>query len=98
MGMLWDLSDGKFMISLNFGGPINSVIFHPTRTWLCVATDASIQLVDIETSIVLDERNATFPLKMGVPWCVSLQWSAEGNMLFAGLTDGNIYVYKVEEA
>ena len=33
--------------------------------------------------------------KSGIPWCVSLSWSADGNTLFAGSTDGSIYVYEV---
>merc|ERR1712203_1300857 len=63
--------------------------------WLCAATDTSIKVWDLENKAVLDELSSTSPPKNGIPWCVSLQWSADGNTLFAGSTDGNIYVYEV---
>lgn len=30
----------------------------------------------------------------GIPWCISLTWSADGRILYAGSTDGRIYVYE----
>merc|ERR1719240_240604 len=59
------------------------------------ATDTSIKVWDLENKNVLDELQAKDPPKNGIPWCVSLQWSADGNILFAGSTDGSIYVYEI---
>ena len=59
---------------------------------------ASIKVWDLENKNVLDELTAKDPPKSGIPWCVSLTWSADGNMLFAGSTDGSIYVYEIGAA
>merc|ERR1712124_228485 len=62
---------------------------------LDAATDSSIKVWDLENKNVLDELQAKDPPKSGIPWCVSLTWSADGNVLFAGSTDGSIYVYEI---
>merc|ERR1711974_393633 len=62
------------------------------------ATDTSIKVWDLENKAVLDELTSTAPPKCGIPWCVSLSWSADGNTLFAGSTDGSLYVYEVGQA
>jgi len=93
--MLWDVNDGKHLYSLDAGGTINALIFSPKNYWLVAATDASIKVWDLENKNVLDELQSTAPPKCGIPWCVSLAWSADGNTLFAGSTDGSIYVYEV---
>jgi len=94
--MLWDVNDGKHLYSLDAGGCVNALCFSPRNYWLCAATDITIKIWDLENKNVLDELHSTQPPKSGIPWCVSLTWSADGNMLFAGSTDGNIYVYEVE--
>merc|ERR1712087_855447 len=93
--MLWDINDGKHLYSLDAGSTINALTFSPKNYWLVAATDTSIKVWDLENKNVLDELASTAPPKSGIPWCVSLQWSADGNTLFAGSTDGNIYVYEV---
>ena len=96
--MLWDVNDGKHLYSLDAGGTINALTFSPKNYWLAAATDTSIKVWDLENMNVLDELISTNPPKSGIPWCVSLTWSADGNTLFAGSTDGNIYVYEVGHA
>lgn len=93
--MLWDVNDGKHLYSLDAGGTINSLAFSPKNYWLVAATDTSIKVWDLENKNVLDELASTSPPKNGIPWCVSLMWSADGNTLFAGSTDGRIYVYEI---
>jgi len=93
--MLWDVNEGKHLYSLDAGSNINALTFSPKNYWLCAATDTSIKVWDLENKSVLDELHSTAPPKSGIPWCVSLQWSADGNMLFAGSTDGNVHVYAV---
>jgi len=96
--MLWDVNDGKHLYSLDAGSTINALTFSPKNYWLVAATDTSIKVWDLENKNVLDELASTAPPKSGIPWCVSLSWSADGNTLFAGSTDGNIYVYEVGQA
>jgi len=96
--MLWDVNDGKHLYSLDAGSTINAMAFSPKNYWLVAATDTSIKVWDLENKNVLDELASTAPPKSGIPWCVSLTWSADGNTLFAGSTDGNIYVYEVGQA
>merc|ERR1712194_225298 len=76
-------------------GAINAMCFSPKNYWLCAATDFSIKIWDLENKQCLDELSAKNPSKSGIPWVVSLQWSADGNTLFAGSTDGHIYVYQI---
>jgi len=96
--MLWDVNDGKHLYSLEAAGTINALTFSPKNYWLCAATDTAIKIWDLENKSVLDELSSTSPPKSGIPWCVSLTWSADGNTLFAGCTDGNVYVYEVGSA
>merc|ERR1712100_978487 len=96
--MLWDVNDGKHLYSLDAGGTINALTFSPKNYWLCAATDTSIKVWDLENKNVLDELSSKDPPKSDIPWCVSLTWSADGNMLFAGSTDGIIYVYEIGAA
>ena len=96
--MLWDVNDGKHLYSLDAGGNVNSLSFSPRNYWLVAATDTAIKIWDLENKAVLDELTSADPPKSGIPWCVSIQWSSDGNTLFAGSTDGNIYVYEVAGA
>jgi len=96
--MLWDVNEGKHLYSLDAGGTINALTFSPKNYWLVAATDSSIKVWDLENKNVLDELQAKDPPKNGIPWCVSLTWSSDGNILFAGSTDGSIYVYEIGAA
>jgi guanine nucleotide-binding protein subunit beta-2-like 1 protein len=93
--MLWDVNDGKHLYSLEANSTIHALTFSPKNYWLCAATDNSIKIWDLETKNILDEIKPMTPTRGGLPWIVSLTWSADGNTLFAGSTDGNIYVYEI---
>merc|ERR1711869_97020 len=93
--MLWDVNDGKHLYSLDASSPIQSLCFSPKNYWLCAATDASIKIWDLENKSVQDEIPPPVKNKTGLPWVVSLTWSSDGNTLFAGSTDGDIYVYEI---
>ena len=95
--MLWDVNEGKHLYSLDARGTINALTFSPKNYWLVAATDTSIKIWDLENKNVLACKKR-LPRRTDIPWCVSLTWSADGNTLFAGSTDGNIYVYSVGEA
>jgi guanine nucleotide-binding protein subunit beta-2-like 1 protein len=97
--MLWDLTEGKQLYSLEAGDVITSLLFSPNRYWLCAATQTSVKVWDLETkNVVADlkpELGYTLSKKAIPPYAVSLAWSANGNTLFAGYTDGIVRVFNV---
>merc|ERR1719479_748240 len=91
---------------LDAGGTINALAFSPKNYWLVAATDKTIKVWDLENKNMMDElmhvktdkegkTDPTRPKTSGIPWCVSLTWSSDGNTLYAGCTDGMIHVYEV---
>ena len=62
------------------------------------ATGTSIKVWDQEGKNVLDELTSSNPPRCSTSWRVSITCSANGNTLFAGSTDGNIYLYEVAQA
>merc|ERR1711924_271434 len=80
--------------SLDASSPINALCFSPKNYWLCAATDVSIKIWDLENKSVQDEIFPTQKNKNGLPWIVSMTWSADGNMLYCGSTNGDIFVYE----
>jgi len=104
--MLWDLTEGKHLYSLDAGSVINALVFSPNRYWLCAATDDGIKIWDLESkSLVASLTHAVpdfFPTSTGssaanriAPQAISLAWAADGNTLFAGYTDNLIRVWTV---
>lgn len=94
--MLWDLTEGKRLYSLDAGDVIHSLVFSPNRYWLCAATTQSIKIWDLESKSMVDEIKVDFPVagkNAQVPYCTCLAWSADGSDLFAGFTDNVIRVY-----
>ena len=67
--------------------------------WLCAATTKSIKIWDLESKSPVDDLRPdfqkTFGKKATEPYCISLAWSADGQTLYAGYTDGLIRVYSV---
>jgi len=109
--MLWDVVEGKALDSLEAGSTINALCFSPCNYWLCAATDKSIRVWNLENKKVLAElKNPDLKqeidsktkapvegcIKSGIPWVVSLNWSADGRTLYAGSTNGTIYAYEVQ--
>ena len=98
--MLWDLAEGKRLYSLDGGDIIHALCFSPNRYWLCAATQSCVKIFDLESKSIIDELkppNLPEPGKRGLlpPYPVSLAWSADGNTLYAGYTDGVIRVWEV---
>jgi len=110
IAMLWEVNEGKHLYSLPAGGTINSLVFSPSRYWLCAATPTCIRIWDLEsksivdelghvTSATLEEDKKAFYLdpkktKANFPTCTCLAWSSDGTTLFAGYTDGKIRVWE----
>ena len=68
---------------------------------LCKVSDGMIylQIWDLESKSEVDNLKPEFDLKTRraqVPFCVSLQWSADGQTLYSGYTDGIIRVWAVQ--
>ncbi|KAJ7559726.1 hypothetical protein O6H91_04G098300 [Diphasiastrum complanatum] len=97
VAMLWDLAEGKRLYSLDSGDIIHALCFSPNRYWLCAATQQCIKIWDLESKSIVDELRPDFMLskKAQVPYCTSLNWSADGTTLFSGYTDGHIRVWGV---
>mmetsp|Transcript_91771 Transcript_91771/g.137439 ORF Transcript_91771/g.137439 Transcript_91771/m.137439 type:complete len:317 (-) Transcript_91771:165-1115(-) len=94
--ILWDLTEGKRLYSLDAGDVIHSLVFSPNRYWLCAATTQSIKIWDLESKRMVDEIKLDLPpvgKNAQVPHCTCLAWSADGATLFAGYTDNLIRVY-----
>jgi len=99
VAMLWDLSEGKRLYSLDAGDIIHALCFSPNRYWLCAATSSCIRIYDLESKTVVDELRPDFGVEFGkkamVHYCTSMAWSADGSTLFAGYTDNVVRVFAV---
>jgi len=98
VAMLWDLTEGRHLSSLDAGDIIHALCFSPNRYWLCAATASTIKIWDLESKVCVDELTPEFAPqgKKTVPvQCISLAWSADGSTLFAGYTDNQIRVWTV---
>jgi guanine nucleotide-binding protein subunit beta-2-like 1 protein len=101
--MLWDLNEGKHLCSLDAGDIINTLVFSPSRYWLCAGTRSSIRIWDLDSKSIVAELNKSHPdfflnQPSGLtekPECISLAWSSDGKSLFAGYTDNMIRVWGV---
>merc|ERR1711976_491378 len=91
--MLWDLHEGKHLYNLTAGSTVNAREFSPNRYWLCAATDQFIRIWDLESkTVVSDLPPPAAEKKKGRNISISLAWSADGSILYAGYTDGIIRV------
>jgi len=93
--MLWDLNVGRHLYSLDAGDIINTLTFAPNKYWLCAGTDSGIKIFDLESKSgiqTLDKNNDQEFLagEDSNPGCLSLSWSHDGQVLYAGYTDGLI--------
>mmetsp|Transcript_21542 Transcript_21542/g.52432 ORF Transcript_21542/g.52432 Transcript_21542/m.52432 type:complete len:316 (+) Transcript_21542:88-1035(+) len=97
--MLWDVNDGKHLYSLDGGSTINGLVFSPKNYWLVAACDNGIKVWDLETKAVLEEITPQTagkePRKDGLPFFSSVNWTSDGTGLFAGGTDGKVYVFEL---
>ena len=96
--MLWDLNEAKHLYSLDAGDEIHALVFSPNRYWLCAASGSVIKIFDLEGKAIVEELKAEFfnvGKKSQEPQVTSLAWSADGQTLFSGYTDGIIRVWSV---
>ncbi|KAK8792009.1 hypothetical protein WA158_005386 [Blastocystis sp. Blastoise] len=91
--ILWDLIEGQKLYELDAGDCIESIVFSPSRYWLCSSTTKSIKVWDLEKKKEIEEIIPAFPemsKHATVPYAVSLAWTADGNTLLSGYTDNII--------
>jgi len=100
--MLWDLTEGVHLYSLDAQDIINTLCFSPNRYWLCAGTDSKIIIWDLETKQTvaeIDNSNYVYKQEGSMysknphPGCTCLAWSADGSILYAGYTDNLIRVF-----
>ena len=97
---LWDLNRGEHLYELPCGEVVNQLAFWPNRYWLCVASEKTIHIWDLESKSKIAELAA--PKAEGdktvAPECLSVAWSADGSTLYGGYTDGAIRVWTVADS
>jgi len=98
---LWDLAEGKHLYQLESQDIVHTLVFSPTRYWLCAGTQQSIKIWDLESkTLVADLKPANLGAEFKqkgsqTPACISLAWSADGNTLYAGYTDYLVRAFEV---
>lgn len=101
IAMLWDLTEGKRLYSLEAGDIIHALCFSPNRYWLVAATSTCIKIWDLESKGMVDELRIEFTAvgkNAQLPYCTSLAWSFDGADLYAGYTDNSVRVYHVNSS
>jgi guanine nucleotide-binding protein subunit beta-2-like 1 protein len=93
---LWDLTRSEHLYELTCNEPINQIVFSPNRYWLCVATDSGLRVYDLETKEVVSQLEPESTQK-NKPQCTSMAWSADGNTLYSGHTDGIVRKWNVKD-
>lgn len=102
VAMLWDLTEGKKLYTLDTNGAIiNSLCFSPNRYWLCAATNKNITIWDLESKNVVAELKPDLGEKSEkalAHYCTSIAWSGDGSTLYSGYTDKTVRVWSVASA
>ena len=95
--LLWDLTEGKLLSSLEAGDVVSALCFSPNKYWLCACVGPSVKIWDLESKSVIESITPESFANRGknaVPiHAISLAWSGDGSTLFVGFTDNEIRVY-----
>lgn len=91
---IWNVEPSSFMYSLPGQEEVFNLAFSPSRYWLAAATASGIKIYDLQSHALREELHIETPTgKEPVP--VSVTWSPDGQVLFAGYTDGVVRVWQV---
>ncbi|KAJ4771340.1 Guanine nucleotide-binding protein subunit beta-like protein [Rhynchospora pubera] len=93
--ILWDLAEGRRLYSLDAGAYVHALCFCPSRYWLSVCAETSVQIWDLDNKVMQNFKPDNRPRKWKNHHCTRLDWSADGNTLFTGYSDGAIRVWRV---
>lgn len=91
--ILWDLVEGKPLTDLLANDIIHALVFSPIRYWLVAATTKAICVWDLESKNLVDEIKLEKEHGQQDAYCISLAWSADGQTLYAGYTDGVVRAF-----
>ena len=87
------------------GGLVNDIVFCPTRYWMAIAYGDLVRVYDLPSSAVIVDLDYTTASEVSEGTrqakkarALSLAWSVQGNILFAGYSDGEIRAYEVTQA
>ncbi|XP_061365018.1 small ribosomal subunit protein RACK1-like [Gastrolobium bilobum] len=97
---IWDLAKGKRLFSFYVESNVHALCFCPSRYWLCAATDHSIRIWDLKNKDVRQDLKVPIDINEEENddesiHCTSLSWSADGNTLFGGYSDGVVRVWAI---
>lgn len=91
---LWEVNNGEPLFKINVDAPINQIAFSPNRFWMCVATEKTLRVYDLESKSVIVELAPETSVKS--PECTCIAWSADGDTLYSGYTDNIIRAWSVD--
>lgn len=97
--LLWDVTECKYLSTLEADSEIHYLAFSPNRYWLCAATTDGVKIFDLESKKVLVTLQPPMPAPVSDralrPYPICVTWSPDGSNLFVGYTDHIIRVYNV---
>lgn len=102
--MCWNLETGTYLTQIDCESPVNVVLFSQKLYWLIIGTNQGIRVLDLPHQKLIQEikevsdinpNDVSFKSK-ALLGCTSLAWSKNGTILYAGWTDNNIRVYKLD--
>jgi guanine nucleotide-binding protein subunit beta-2-like 1 protein len=100
--IIWGLAESARLADFQTDSCVNSVAFNPNRYWLAAGTDSGIKVWDLDTKTLISSLRPELEVGEGlsrkVPSAISVSWSHDGEVLYAGYTDGTIRAYAVTTA
>lgn len=94
LACLWDVATGESLFQIDAQAAINQIAFSPTRFWMCVATEKTVDVYDLQLKSRIVELVSEVVVKKA-PECTCVAWSADGNTLYTGYTDNMIRAWSV---
>ncbi|KAJ1061507.1 hypothetical protein K5549_020694, partial [Capra hircus] len=79
----------KHLYTLDGEDIISALCFSTSHCWLCAAMGPSIKIWDLEQDVIGTSR------KREPSQCISLAWSADGQLLFVGYMYSQVCMWQV---
>ena len=103
MIIMWNIAQKQNIQSMETYSSINALAFSPSEYWLAAATDDGIKIWNLGTKSLMKELRPEVFASDGLtrvkpPSAISLAWSNNGKILYAGFSDGIIRAYGVQRA
>ena len=95
---IWDLAEDKHIHTFETGAPINALAFSPAKIWLAAAVGDSVKIFDLSEKKLIAEFNRTgFESPLKEISVLSLAFSPDGSVLYAGYNDKVIRALEIRE-